>query len=69
MSHTAPATPEAVTAAAQKLDAQVREVIDWHFSPETGTPFWLDWAKKAGWDPRKEVKTFGDLKRFGHFED
>ena len=63
------ASPDAVKAAAQKLDAQVREIMQWHFSPETGTPFWLDWAKKAGWDPRKEVKSFSDLARFGHFED
>jgi hypothetical protein len=69
MSQPAPVSPDAIKNAAQKLDAHVREVIDWHFTPETGTPFWLEWAKKAGWDPRKEVTTFGDLKRFGHFED
>jgi hypothetical protein len=28
-----------------------REIIAWHFSPETGCPFWLDWAKK-NFDPR-----------------
>ena len=69
MSQTAPVSPDAIKSAAQKLDAHVREIIQWHFSPETGTPFWLDWAKKAGWDPRTEVKSFADLVRFGHFED
>jgi phenylacetate-coenzyme A ligase PaaK-like adenylate-forming protein len=69
MSPTATASPDAVQAAAKKLDAHLQEVIQWHFSPETGTPFWLEWAKKAGWDPRKEVKTFADLAKFGHFED
>ncbi len=69
MAQTATASPAAVQAAAQKLDAQVREVVQWHFSPETGTPFWLEWARKAGWDPRKEVQGFADLARFGHFED
>ena len=56
--------------AQQQLDAHVRETIQWHFSPETGCPFWLTWAKKAGWDPRKEVNNFADLiARFPHFQD
>jgi phenylacetate-coenzyme A ligase PaaK-like adenylate-forming protein len=62
-------SPAAVKQAAEQLDAHVREIVQWHFSPETGAPFWLDWAKKAGWDPRKEIKGFSDLKKFGHFED
>ena len=32
--------------AAEQLDAHVRDIINWHFSPETGCPFWLD-AKHA----------------------
>lgn len=59
----------AVRKAREELDAHVREIIQWHFSPETGTPFWLEWARKAGWDPRREVQGFGDLAKFGHFED
>ena len=43
--------PTAPSAAQDQLDAHVREIIAWHFSPETGCPFWLDWARKAGWDP------------------
>ena len=35
------------------LDAWVREVVAWHFDPATGSPFWLDYAKKLGWDPRE----------------
>ncbi len=53
----------------EQLDAWVREVIDWHFDPATGCPFWLGWAEKAGWDPRTEVRGFDDLPKFGHFED
>ena len=30
----------------EQLDQQVRETIAWHFSPETGSPFWLNWAKE-----------------------
>src|SRR5207237_6807206 len=52
-----------------QLDAHVREVVEWHFNPETGCPFWLDFAKRAGWDPRHEIRSFADLRRFGPFED
>ena len=58
-----------IKAAQEKLDAHVREIVQWHFSPETGTPFWIDWAKKAGWNPATEVKCFADLLRFPHFQD
>ncbi len=51
------------------LDAWVREIIEWHFNPDTGCPFWLDWARQAGWDPRGEVQGFDDLTKFPHFED
>ena len=54
--------------AAEKLDAHLREIINWHFSPETGCPFWLDWASK-NFDPRKEINTFADVKKFPHFQD
>lgn len=50
-------------------DARVREIIKWHFSPETGCDYWLDWASKAGWDPLKEVRSFADILKFGHFDD
>ena len=40
------------TEARDQLNAHLRETIHWHFSPETGAPFWLDWKDKAGWDPR-----------------
>ena len=51
------------------LDAWVREIVDWHFNPATGCPFWLDWAREAGWDPRREVHGFDDLAKFPHFQD
>src|SRR2546426_1615244 len=59
----------AIKAAQEKLDAHVREIIQWHFSPETGCPFWLEWAAKAGWNPAKEVRSFADIQRFPHFQD
>jgi phenylacetate-coenzyme A ligase PaaK-like adenylate-forming protein len=55
--------------AADALNDRVNEIIDWHFSPETGCPFWLDWAKEAGWDPRKEIQSYDDIVKFPHFQD
>jgi hypothetical protein len=63
------ASPSAIKAAADQLDAHVREIVAWHFSPETGCPFWLDWMKTAGWNPATEVKGYADLMRFPHFQD
>jgi phenylacetate-coenzyme A ligase PaaK-like adenylate-forming protein len=60
--------PEAVTAAQTELDAHLRTIIQWHFSPETGSPFWLDWASK-NFDPRPIVQTVTDLQKFPHFQD
>ena len=55
--------------ARERLDAWVREVVDWHFDPASGCAFWLDVAKTSGWDPRREINGFADLQRFGSFED
>jgi hypothetical protein len=51
------------------LDAWTREVVAWHFDPSTGCPFWLDFARKRHWDPRRDVNGFADLSKFGLFED
>jgi phenylacetate-coenzyme A ligase PaaK-like adenylate-forming protein len=59
----------AVRQARTKLDAHVREIVAWHFNPETGTPFWLERIRRLGFDPRKEIHGFDDLKKFGLFED
>jgi phenylacetate-coenzyme A ligase PaaK-like adenylate-forming protein len=69
MSTTSTATADQVKQAKDKLDAHVREIVQWHFDPENGTPFWLEKAKTFKFDPRKDVKCFDDLKLFGLFED
>jgi phenylacetate-coenzyme A ligase PaaK-like adenylate-forming protein len=56
-------------AAREALDIWVREIVLWHFDPATGSPFWLEYAAKLGWDPRAEINTFADLKKLGPFED
>jgi phenylacetate-coenzyme A ligase PaaK-like adenylate-forming protein len=68
------ATPEVglsarVEDARARLDAHVRDIIEWHFNGETGCPFWLDFASNLGWDPRSEIRCFDDLRKFPPFED
>jgi len=68
MTQTTTAPSSSIDAAARALDEHVRETVRWHFSPETGTPYWLDWARDAGWDPRQVVRGFADLARFPNFD-
>jgi phenylacetate-coenzyme A ligase PaaK-like adenylate-forming protein len=58
-----------VKASRAALDTWVREIVHWHFDPATGCPFWLDFAKELGWDPRREIQGYEDLSRFGFFQD
>ena len=58
-------TPEQAQAT---LEAHLQEILAWHFSPETGCPFWLEWASK-NFDPREEIKSFAEMVKFPHFED
>lgn len=58
-----------VQAARKRLDEHTREIVAWHFDPKSGCPFWLEYAKKLKWDPRKEIKSYDDLDKFPFFED
>ncbi|MEM1246835.1 MAG: hypothetical protein AAGA81_11750 [Acidobacteriota bacterium] len=60
---------EKASTAREELDEHVREMMAWHFSPETGSPFWVDFASKLDFDPRSDIATFEDLKKFPAFED
>lgn len=51
------------------LDRHVREMVAWHFDPETGCPFWLEFAEGLDFDPVKEIGGYEDLKLLGHFQD
>jgi phenylacetate-coenzyme A ligase PaaK-like adenylate-forming protein len=62
-------TTESVAAARDALDRWTREIVRWHFDPETGSPFWLEYAKRLDWDPRDEVRGYDDLAKFGFFQD
>ena len=64
-----PEQSAAISGARAELDAWVPELMEWHFNPETGCQFWIDWAGRAGWDPRREITSFDDLAKFGFFQD
>jgi len=53
----------------ERLDRHVREIVQWHFDPATGCPFWLERAKQFTFDPVHDVQGFADLQKFGLFED
>jgi phenylacetate-coenzyme A ligase PaaK-like adenylate-forming protein len=59
----------AARSARERLDHHVREIVQWHFDPATGCPFWLERAKQFTFDPLKDVQGFADLQKFGFFED
>ena len=58
-----------VKTARENLDSHVREMVEWHFNPETGSPFWLEKAETYDFNPREDVTCFADLKKFPLFED
>lgn len=60
---------ERAAEAKSRLDAHVREIVAWHFDPASGCPFWLEFAKTLGWDPRKEIERYEDLDKFPPFQD
>ena len=64
-----PSIEQKTTTARTHLDAHVRDIVQWHFSPETGCPFWLDHAQSLDFDPREKIKTYDDLALLGHFQD
>lgn len=46
----------------EELNAHLREIINWHFNPETGCPFWLKQVSSGALnDPRGKVSTLDDL--------
>ena len=42
-------------------------VLDAHFDPRWGSPFWIERAAALGFDPRREIGTLADLERLGPF--
>ena len=68
MTTTSSTTTDPVAAARESLDAHVRETVAWHFSEETGTPYWIEHAKEHSIDPAS-IETFDQLiATFDHFD-
>ncbi len=55
--------------ARSQLDEHTLKTVHWHFSEETGSPFWLEKKGELNFDPLKDIKSFDDLKKFPLFED
>jgi phenylacetate-coenzyme A ligase PaaK-like adenylate-forming protein len=45
-------------------DEYIQALMAWHFSPETGSPYWLRRGRSLGFDPLVDVRTFADLALF-----
>ncbi|MDA0181686.1 AMP-binding protein [Solirubrobacter phytolaccae] len=45
-------------------DTFIQAAMEWHFNPETGSPFWLERAATLDFDPRTDVRSHADLRRF-----
>jgi len=58
-----------ISAAKDQLNAHTLEIVHWHFSEQTGCPFWLEKKAELNFDPLAEVKGYDDLKKFPPFED
>jgi phenylacetate-coenzyme A ligase PaaK-like adenylate-forming protein len=56
--------PDVVLDAAADPDEFIQAAMEWHFSPTTGSPFWLERAKTLDFDPREDVRSFDDLRLF-----
>lgn len=46
------------------LDEHVRNIVAWHFSERTGSPFWLNLAKSLPFNPLTDIRGYDDLARF-----
>jgi len=63
--HVLDCPPEELPGAAELIEAAMR----WHFSPKTGSPFWLERAKKLDFDPVRDVHSVADLRLFPNVVD
>jgi len=57
------------SAALDRLNEHTLKTVHWHFSEDTGSPFWLEKKSELNFDPLTDIKCFADLNKFPHFED
>jgi phenylacetate-coenzyme A ligase PaaK-like adenylate-forming protein len=46
------------------FEQHITEMMQWHFSPETGSPFWLEMRNQLNFNPLKDIHTLADLSLF-----
>ena len=56
---------DAVAAATETVVERLRRVVELHFHPAWGTPYWLDRASAMGLDARRRIQTLDDLRLLG----
>src|SRR5262245_39372136 len=49
------------------LDDWVRHIVDIHFHPQHGTPFWIERGKTLGVDARRDIRGYAALALLGFF--
>jgi hypothetical protein len=65
MKPTSPPPPQIAQPADR--DGWVRHVVDIHFHPEHGSPFWIQRARELGLDARAAIRGYDDLAILGFF--
>jgi phenylacetate-coenzyme A ligase PaaK-like adenylate-forming protein len=56
--------PDSTRLDPEGVDEFIRNAMRWHFSEDTGSPFWLREAKNLDFDPLVDVKEWSDLRLF-----
>jgi phenylacetate-coenzyme A ligase PaaK-like adenylate-forming protein len=51
-----------------ETDEWIRLMMRWHFSDETGSPYWVQRRKSLDFDPVADVRSIGDLPLFDLFD-
>ena len=51
------------------LPDRIARIIQIHFDPDGGTPYWLERQRTLGIDARREIRTTDDLLRFGPMDE
>jgi phenylacetate-coenzyme A ligase PaaK-like adenylate-forming protein len=64
---TTPKTPAPRITKSADLDEWVRHVVDIHFHPAHGAPFWIERGKALGIDARTAIRGYDDLALLGFF--
>ena len=57
--------PDPVRGLATLLEARLARVLEIHFDPRWGSPYWLERARVLRIDPRRDVRSLEDLDVFG----